>query len=304
MTPVKPTVCILMSTYNGCKYLRQQLDSIFAQEDVYVKLIVRDDGSKDNTVEILQEYKGIEIIKAPNVGCEESFKELLYMPVEADYYAFADQDDVWHPGKLISAIENMKRYDCDLNVCNLMLADGEMNLKHPLFSDYDIQLYADRMQKYVICNNIHGCVQVWTRRLHLIIQSYIPNITLPHDVWVSAIANLVSSTYVDSKCYINYRLHGNNTSGLATSTIERIKKGFRIYVISAKYTKENLSKQLLNGYGRYIEHNDRRYQLISLVANYRCGLLNRVKLAFGEMILSSDIQHRCLSWLQILLNKY
>ena len=54
MNKVKSTVCILMSTYNGEKYIKQQLDSIFAQEDVDIKLVVRDDGSKDSTLDILR----------------------------------------------------------------------------------------------------------------------------------------------------------------------------------------------------------------------------------------------------------
>lgn len=298
-----PTVCVLMSTYNGCKYLHQQLDSIFAQEDVNVKLIVRDDGSKDNTVEILQEYKGIEIIKALNVGCEESFKELLYMPVEADYYAFADQDDVWHPRKLISAIESLTEHKCDLYVCNLMLADGEMNLQHPLFSDEDIRFYDYRMRNYILCN-IHGCVQVWTKKLHQIIQTYKPQETQPHDVWVNAIANMVSKTYVDPNCYINYRLHGNNTSGLATSTFDRVKKGIKLYVLSDRHHNDILCRQLLEGYGKFMDENDIRINQLSLVANYKNSFIKKIKLLFSGIVTYNDFQHKWMYRFCILINRY
>lgn len=299
----KPKVCIFMSTFNGAHFLREQLDSIFSQEDVEIKLIVRDDGSKDNTLDILHQYNNLKIIAAPNVGCEESFKELLYMPVEADYYAFADQDDVWHPRKLISAIENMTEHNCDLNVCNLMLADGEMNLQHPLFSDEVIKFYDYRMKNHILCN-IHGCVQVWTKKLHQIIQSYKPQVTQPHDVWVNAIANMVSNTYVDSKCYINYRLHGNNTSGLATSSFERIKKGIKLYVLSDRNHNDILCRQLLEGYGSYMDKCDTRYHQISLVADYKKSFIKKMKLLFSGIVTCSDFQHKWLYRLSILINRY
>ena len=67
-----------MSTYNGEKYIKQQLDSIFAQEDVDVKLVVRDDGSKDSTLDILRQYNSIILFEGANIGCEKSFMELLF----------------------------------------------------------------------------------------------------------------------------------------------------------------------------------------------------------------------------------
>ena len=105
---------ILMSTYNGEKYLDAQLDSLLAQtlcekEGWEVEILVRDDGSKDRTCEILQAYADkdtrIRYIKEENTGVIESFFRLLDNSAkDADYLAFCDQDDVWMPEKMERAV--------------------------------------------------------------------------------------------------------------------------------------------------------------------------------------------------------
>ena len=101
------TVIVVISAYNGAKHIERQLDSIFEQVGVDVQVLVRDDCSKDNTVEVVQEYaqnhpqNKIEIIKGENVGFAKSFWLGLSMCRDADYYAFADQDDVWKEEKII-----------------------------------------------------------------------------------------------------------------------------------------------------------------------------------------------------------
>nr|WP_303104047.1 glycosyltransferase [Megamonas funiformis] len=99
-----------MSTYNGENYLEEQIESLRKQKDVDIKILVRDDGSKDNTVKILEKYKKegiLDFYKGNNVGYAKSFLHLLTNNIEADYYAFCDQDDVWLPDKLIKAIEKI-----------------------------------------------------------------------------------------------------------------------------------------------------------------------------------------------------
>ena len=300
----KPTVCILMSTFNGDKYLQEQIHSIFAQEDVDVKLVVRDDGSTDNTLDILKGYKDIKLIEGSNIGCEESFKYLLYMPNDADYFAFADQDDVWYPRKLISAIDNIKSQKADLSVCNLMLADAEMkHLIKPLFSKDDIDRENFRFKNYIL-GNFHGCTQVWTNTLHKIIQTYYPPVTYPHDLWVNSIANMVSTTIIDTECYIKYRIHSNNTSGLAKNTYQRILKGISRYIMPNHPTKDILCKQLLEGYSKYLENSDERLTFLLLISSYKKKFSNKLKLLFSSIINKTDFQHRCLYWICILVNKY
>lgn len=116
------TVAVIMSTYNGEKYLQSQIDSILLQKDVKnveVKIYIRDDGSKDKTKKIIQKncliQKNVfEIDKGlTNVGVQGSFFRLLQR-VEADYYFFSDQDDIWFPNKVTEFLSEFGKLNNDL----------------------------------------------------------------------------------------------------------------------------------------------------------------------------------------------
>ena len=110
-------VAVLMSTYNGEKYLKEQIESIFKQEKVNIKLYIRDDGSTDNTMAIINELKMVYDIvvinnSIENMGPAKSFMKLVYNVEDTfDFYAFSDQDDIWENNKIISAIDMIKKHD-------------------------------------------------------------------------------------------------------------------------------------------------------------------------------------------------
>ena len=107
-------VAVIMSTYNGEKFVREQLDSIINQTYKNVEIVVRDDGSSDNTVAIIKEYqqtnKNITLHEGKNLGFIKSFFELLKL-VDADYYSYADQDDVWIENKIELAVQELNKLD-------------------------------------------------------------------------------------------------------------------------------------------------------------------------------------------------
>ena len=132
---MKPKVLVLLATCNGEKYLRQQLDSIYAQEDVEVSIFATDDGSTDSTIAILEEYKKNHSLTIHHHGEPHEFTYNFIDAIFAnkntsfDYYAFSDQDDVWMKEKLSSAIEMLKKnsknvYSSNLTIVNENL-DGE-----------------------------------------------------------------------------------------------------------------------------------------------------------------------------------
>ena len=124
---MKKTVTILLSTYNGEKYLEEQLQSLFNQ--TYWEnctLFVRDDGSKDGTIDILKKYeKENKLILncGENIGFVKSFFWLLNNAPKADFYSFCDQDDVWFEDKIARAVS--------------MLSEKDLNNPQLYFSDYD-----------------------------------------------------------------------------------------------------------------------------------------------------------------------
>ena len=106
-------IAILLSTYNGSKYLREQLNSIIDQTVKDWILYVRDDGSTDETIDIIKEYVSLYpninyIEDIQNLGSARSFMKLLSL-VEADHYMFCDQDDVWLPTKIEVSLMEMKK---------------------------------------------------------------------------------------------------------------------------------------------------------------------------------------------------
>ena len=98
---MKNKVCVLLSTYNGEKFLEKQLNSLFSQTYKNFDLLIRDDGSNDNTINILEKYK-INYLKGKNIGVIKSFFKLLEIALhkEYEYFLFCDQDDIWELDKI------------------------------------------------------------------------------------------------------------------------------------------------------------------------------------------------------------
>ena len=223
-------VAVLMSTYNGEKFLREQIESLFAQVGVDLTVYVRDDGSSDGTLEILRRYESEKFIVTVgnNLGPANSFMELLYsVPDTYDYYAFSDQDDIWAPDKLSAGIQMLEEKGALLYGCNQMLVDKDGN-----------ELGVWRKEGYkvsttpievIVRNSISGCTMIFTHRLYeLVIRpelrpgSQILSLRM-HDNWLVLVASLFDGVIYDFRPFIKYRQHGNNVIGASN---ER-KKSFR-----------------------------------------------------------------------------
>ena len=126
---------VLLSTYNGELYIAEQLDSLLRQTVIdNMKIIIRDDGSTDSTLKIIEEYKSknsnIIFYRGENLKPAKSFWHLLQNCDEADYFAFCDQDDVWDEDKLEVAINQLKEHDDvpALYFSDARVVDSELNL--------------------------------------------------------------------------------------------------------------------------------------------------------------------------------
>jgi glycosyltransferase involved in cell wall biosynthesis len=161
-----------MSTYNGERYLNQQLDSILAQSVSEWQLFIRDDGSTDSTLDLLQKYannhpKKIHIITdGENLGACKSFERLLQLHGNADYIAFADQDDVWLPDKIELSLRTIKQAEQqypNLPIVvhtDLQVVDEHLNEISPSFWQYSNirpSLLNDNLHYLAICNSVTGC---------------------------------------------------------------------------------------------------------------------------------------------------
>ncbi len=171
-------VVVLMSTYNGEKYLREQIDSILGQRDVEVSLLVRDDGSTDATLAILDEYKTSGVLDyycGSNIGPARSFMHLLQNAPESDFYAFSDQDDIWMDDKLLAATSTLKGHESEpaLYFSQTQLVDADLNkipsvIIHPKLTFGESLIY-----KF-----IGGCTMVMNHRLREAVGSFMPEIMI------------------------------------------------------------------------------------------------------------------------------
>ena len=218
---------ILMSTYNGERYLAEQIESIQAQTITEWRLFIRDDGSTDGTRKIIDEYAAndarITILRdKDNIGACRSFERLLTQCGDADYYAFADQDDVWRPDKLdiclstIQATEKLYPNRPIVVHTDLQVVDEQLQEIAPSFWRYsNIQpdLLDGHIRYLAICNSVTGCAMLFNRQAKMCSLPFSANAYM-HDAWV-ALMSLYNGGLVipNRQTPIRYRQHKGNVLG-------------------------------------------------------------------------------------------
>ncbi len=306
-----PTIAVLMSTYNGEKYIREQLDSIFDQENVRVKLYVRDDGSKDGTVDILKEYAQkfpIEIIlDGENVRPGESFMRLVYKYTDEpgiDYYAFADQDDVWLQDKLSVAVEKIEKSGVGVPVLygsnQFIYTDGEnKGNRHKTPQRVDLISHMTR-------NTIAGCTFVFNKALAQLVSGVDrpdPRIIRYrlHDAWMMLVAIACGKAIYDEASHMFYRIHNENTVGvkeiLLSERLDRLKR----YFMNCDDANLRLitAKELL----RLFPHMDEDEKMIlRLYASYQENWKNKKALAFNKEIKANCAENPTVFTIKVLTN--
>lgn len=226
---------ILMSTYNGEKYIRTQLNSILEQEYQDFDLLIRDDGSTDHTCEIIKEYAenypNITWYAGENLGVQKSFFDLILKAnLEKDYYAFADQDDKWLPGKISRAVSILDTYSEEIPVLycsDKIIVDEELR---PLKNTVSRVMKKPSFGNALVQDMCTGCTAVINKALLTLMRNRIPDYVIMHDWWFYLTASCFGEVYYDEKSYILYRQHGNNTSGAMVSRHELIR--YRIQQLS------------------------------------------------------------------------
>ncbi len=235
---------VLLSSYNGEKYIREQIESILGQTYGDVTLYVRDDGSTDGTIDILREYEGqgrLILEQGTNVGFIDSFLWLVENCGGADYYAFSDQDDVWLPNKLAMAVEKLQeaeaRYDsqgrtgelCEvplLYFSNYDFYDEELNFIEHAASE-DEERHPSFRNSLVDCLPL-GFNQVFNNAARSEVAQRIPKHCCGHDWWMYTVTQGLGHVIYDKRVTVKYRRTGNNVSAGGLKFIEfqiwRIKK--------------------------------------------------------------------------------
>ncbi|MCI9082335.1 MAG: glycosyltransferase family 2 protein [Lachnospiraceae bacterium] len=209
----KMKVQILMSTYNGERFLREQIESLLRQSWKNVEILIRDDGSKDGTREILNEYsdkyENIQVYLESNLGVAGSFFELLKKS-DADYVAFCDQDDIWLEKKIEAAVVKLEQEKGPALYCsNKILVDSTGN---PM-KKQDIRKRRPGFGNAVVECICTGCTAVMNQELAEILKEKVPEHAILHDWWTYLAASYVGKVIYDEQAYIYYRQHQENVVG-------------------------------------------------------------------------------------------
>ena len=296
------TITILLSTYNGEKFIREQIDSLLAQEGVDLRVLARDDGSSDSTLSILESYKvkdnRFDYFLGKNMGPANSFLDLSRNAPETDYYAFADQDDVWDPNKLANAIELLEAEDQTIPLVyysNLRIVDQDLNF-------YRMSHAAPKVihNKYasIIENMATGCTMVYNATTAKLLREHVPDYCTMHDAWVFLLCSIMGKTVYDFNAYISYRQHGNNVVGAhlkkptLNTYVKRIKRMFDKSVQPRYYN----AVHFLEAFGDLLCETDR--VKLSILADYKRSFSARLRLFFDKDLRGattlSDLRYRIL----------
>lgn len=215
---------ILLSTYNGENYIHQQLDSLIAQEYKDFTVFIRDDGSSDNTLEILIEYASrdprfVILPSEGNLGVISSFMRLVEL-VEAEHYFFCDQDDLWLPEKIKVTLAEFDNKQSDIPILvhtDLVITDASLNVINSSFYAHTGTPIPnkDNAEMILLQNYIVGCTVAINRVLRdrLIEKGYDTKQMYMHDWWAALIATYYGEIVTLRQATIYYRQHGNNQCG-------------------------------------------------------------------------------------------
>ena len=244
-----PKVCIVLATYNGEKYLAQMLDSLLSQTRKADIVIAVDDGSKDSSAEILEQYAGklpMQIVKhAENLGHRAAFTHGLEQAIKqlapSDLIAPADQDDIWVPYKL----EIMERELInDPSSPSLVFGDAQIiNSEGKTTHDSwralaNISLNTTMKHQIAGINHVNGCLSLFKASLLKTILPIPEGVTV-HDRWIAMIAEKNGGIKAIPERVIMYRIHGENAVGCKVET--SMSKTLQIQQIWVTTILENLT---------------------------------------------------------------
>lgn len=260
-------VNILMPTYNGEKYIRYQLDSIINQTYKNIDIYIRDDGSTDNTRNIIKEYcekdiEGISFIyiesDGKNLGYPDCFWELVKQSKPADYYSFCDQDDYWEPNKIESSIAELEKLDSTkpaMCFCRFDYYDSNMEYIRD-GEDYSTTKLEFKNGMYYTF--APGFTQVVNKSLidHLNID-YLFNKNIAHDLWCQWIATALGTVVFDKTIQAKYRRHASAVTSANENIISSIKQWWSKEINGmGMITWNNCLKYFYESYGNELSENN------------------------------------------------
>ena len=284
-------ILVLLSTYNGEKYIEEQLDSILAQENCHVDILIRDDGSTDGTLDILHRYceenANIKLSASSgrNLKPAKSFMQLINDAAgDYEYYAFADQDDIWLADKLYRGIMRLRSSNIIALYCsNAELVDSDGNKLGRLAHRNGLPV--DNKSILIGCGYM-GCTMVMNKSLVEELKIHpVSRELVMHDYYVSCVCIACGwEVFYENKPSMYYRQHGSNTVGVSISKLAALKNRFSLLSKNCECSISETALSILELYD-HIPYDVEYF--LRIISDYKNNLYHRVKLAFEDYKLST-----------------
>lgn len=226
-TTFSPRVCVLLSTYNGARYLKPQLDSLLAQDYPNIVIQVRDDGSSDSTLAILDsyvaQYPTIRVTRGTNVGVARSFFMLLAgADSAANYFAFCDQDDAWLPDKISVAVQKLAPAGAHTPALYFSRVEYVDDALHHLRMSTVPRLPG--FGNALVENCAPGCTMLLNPAARQLILSRLPSSFFVHDSWTYLVVSAFGALVFHDVARIKYRQHSSNVFGAVTNPVALVRQ--------------------------------------------------------------------------------
>lgn len=229
---MREKVSVAMATYNGEKYIKEQITTILDNLQDNDELVISDDGSNDNTINIIKSFNDqrIKLINGPRKGLKQNFNNAI-KNTTGDYIFLSDQDDIWMSDKVNKILEEFRKNDYILIQHDAIVVDEKDNIIFDSFAEH--RKVKTGIVKNLIKNSYHGCCITFKKELKNKILP-IPDTIYLHDQWIGMIAEIEGKTYFLNEKLMKYRRHSENNSSFKHLSVGKMFKN-RI-----NYTKELL----------------------------------------------------------------
>ena len=279
-------IVIMLSTYNGEKYLDKQLESIVAQNfEGKVLLFVRDDGSTDKTKQIIESWKekiAISVIDdGVNLGAAKSFWKLFQQAPKAKYYAFVDQDDIWDKNKLsvaVQALEGSKEKTVWFSNCRLInsvdqVIDESMNKETPILT----------LPSQLVCGIAQGCAMVFNYELLDYCRTKEIKCVPMHDTVILSYALAAGNViYEETPCF-SYRVHENNVVAKeGKSCLGKLQSTYKLWFAKKSiHSISELAGQIFEDNQAVLSTEVKEY--LEQLSSCRKSIIKRFKVIFNPL---------------------
>ena len=245
-------VTVVVTTYNGERFLAQQLHSLLMQTLMPAEIIICDDGSTDNTNQLIESFLPNPIIRyirnESQLGVIQNFKKAVALATPGNYIALCDQDDIWLPQKLEKSAEALAAIEQAgkpaMIYSDLTLIDTEGNLLNSSVNNETGQdKYRHCFETLLFGNFVTGCTVLMNTEMKHYFATIPNNAHYQHDAWIALVAFTMGNISMLSQPYIQYRKHDQNVTFSKHNKKNRIQR-LANHLVSLFTTNDFLEEQI------------------------------------------------------------